>query len=73
MLAMFHRELGVVGGVHYWYGNSLNVDCDIFFPSFLMHNKGKLAGFGKANVGKYEYTQRTEYLPLSALSVSLMK
>jgi len=38
-----------------------------------MYNKGKLTGFGWANVGKYEYTQRTEYPPLSALSVSLMK
>ncbi len=37
-----------------------------------MYNKGKLTGFGWANVGKYEYTQRTEYPPLSALSVSLM-
>jgi len=55
-------------GVHYWYDNRLDVDCSMFFPSFLMYNKGKLTGFGWATAGKYEYTPRTEYPPLSALS-----
>jgi len=59
-------------GVHYWYDNRLDADCDILFPAFLMYNKGKLTGFGWANVGKYEYTQRTEYPPLSALSSFLV-
>jgi hypothetical protein len=38
-----------------------------------MYNKGKLTGFGWAVVGKYEFTKRTEYPPLSALNVSLIK
>jgi len=56
-------------GVHYWYDNRLDVACDLFFPSFLMYNKGKLTGFGWATAGKYEYTKRTEFPPLSALTV----
>ncbi|CAF1451014.1 unnamed protein product [Rotaria sordida] len=54
-------------GVHYWYDNRLEKDCDDFFPSFLMYNKGKLTGFGWAAVGKYEYTKRTEFPPYSAI------
>jgi len=55
-------------GVHYWYDNRLDSDCDVFFPSFLMYNKGKLTGFGWDVVGKYEYTKRTEFPPLSAIT-----
>ncbi|CAF0775176.1 unnamed protein product [Adineta ricciae] len=55
-------------GVHYWYDNRLDVDCASFFPSFLMYNKGKLTGFGWATAGKFEYSKRTEYPPLAALS-----
>jgi len=55
-------------GVHYWYDNRLDKDCDEFFPSFLMYNKGKLTGFGWDAVGKYEYTKRTEFPPLNALT-----
>jgi len=55
-------------GVHYWYDNRLDTDCDTFFPSFLMYNKGKLTGFGWAVVGKYEYTKRTEFPPLAAIT-----
>jgi len=60
-------------GVHYWYDNRLDVACDLFFPSFLMYNKGKLTGFGWATAGKYEYTKRTEFPPLAALTVCLKK
>ncbi|XP_046542949.1 uncharacterized protein LOC124253249 [Haliotis rubra] len=35
-------------GVHYWYDISLNMDCDRFFPVFLMYNGGKLNSFGWA-------------------------
>ena len=35
-----------------------------------MYNKGKLTGFGWDTVGKYEFTKRTEFPPLSALQVS---
>jgi len=54
-------------GLHYWYDNRLDLDCDFFFPSFLLYNDGKLTGFGWATVGKYEISKRTEYPPLSAL------
>jgi hypothetical protein len=54
-------------GLHYWYDNRLDLDCDFFFPVFLMYNKGELTGFGWATVGKYEFSKRTEYPPLSAL------
>jgi hypothetical protein len=57
-------------GLHYWYDNRLDKDCDEFFPTFLMYNKGKLTGFGWDAVGKYEYTKRTEFPPLTALTVS---
>ena len=60
-------------GVHYWYDNRLDTDCDTFFPAFLMYNKGKLTGFGWATVGKYDFTKRTEFPPLSAITVSFQK
>jgi len=55
-------------GVHYWYDNRLDKNCEQFFPVFLMYNKGKLTGFGWAAMGKYEYTKRTEFPPYSAVS-----
>jgi hypothetical protein len=60
-------------GIHYWYDNRLDSNCDTLFPAFLMYNKGKLTGFGWANVGKFEYTKRTEYPPLASFSVSMTK
>jgi hypothetical protein len=38
-----------------------------------MYNKGKLTGFGWVAFGKYEYTKRTEFPPLAAITVSLEK
>jgi len=58
-------------GVHYWYDNRLDTDCDTFFPSFLLYNKGKLTGFGWDTIGKYDYTKRTEFPPLSAITTFL--
>ncbi|CAF3360159.1 unnamed protein product [Rotaria sp. Silwood1] len=55
-------------GVHYWYDNRLDSDCETYFPSFLLYNKGKLTGFGWALFGKYDFTKRTEFPPLSAIS-----
>jgi hypothetical protein len=57
-------------GVHYWYDNRLDTDCDFFFPAFLMYNKGKLTGFGWDTIGKYDFTKRTEFPPYAAISVS---
>lgn len=56
-------------GMHYWYDNRLDLDCRVFFPSFLMYDKGQLAGFGWGVAGKYDYTNRTEYPPLPVLNV----
>jgi len=33
-------------GKHYWYNISSDMDCDYFFPVFLMYNKGVLNAFG---------------------------
>ncbi|CAF4459412.1 unnamed protein product [Rotaria sp. Silwood2] len=55
-------------GVHYWYDNRLDKECDEIFPIFLMYNKGKLAGFGWVLAGKYEYTKRTEPVPYGAVA-----
>jgi len=35
-------------GKHYWYGLNENMDCDKFFPVFLLYNGGKLNAFGFA-------------------------
>jgi hypothetical protein len=60
-------------GIHYWYDNRLDANCDTFFPVFLLYNKGKLTGFGWVAFGKFEYTKRTEFPPLAAITVSLKK
>ncbi|CAH1257303.1 Hypp1813 [Branchiostoma lanceolatum] len=33
-------------GQHYWYNTSASMDCDDFFPVFLLYNSGRLNGFG---------------------------
>ncbi|CAF4304984.1 unnamed protein product [Rotaria sp. Silwood2] len=58
-------------GVHYWYDNRLDKECDEIFPVFLLYNKGKLTGFGWGLAGKYEYTKRTEPVPYGAVSVRI--
>ncbi|CAF4869034.1 unnamed protein product, partial [Rotaria socialis] len=55
-------------GVHFWYDNRLDSDCTRYFPAFLLYNKEKLTGFGWAIFGKYEFTKRTEFPPLAAIS-----
>jgi hypothetical protein len=55
-------------GTHYWYDNRLDANCDTFFPVFLLYNKGKLSGFGWVAFGKFEYTKRTEFPPLAAIT-----
>ncbi|CAF1323860.1 unnamed protein product, partial [Didymodactylos carnosus] len=59
-------------GVHYWYDNHLDADCDTFFPSFLLFNRGKLTGFGWSVVGKFEYSKRFEYPPTAAIQSFLI-
>ena len=57
--------------MHYWYDNRLDANCDLFFPTFLLYNKGKLTGLGWAAIGKYEFTKHTEFPPLAAILVIL--
>ena len=33
-------------GQHYWYNISRDMDCENFFPVFLLYNGGRLNGFG---------------------------
>jgi len=54
-------------GIHYWYDNRVDSDCDTFFPVFLLYNKGKLTGLGWVVFGKYDFTERTEFPPLAAI------
>ncbi|CAH1785194.1 unnamed protein product, partial [Owenia fusiformis] len=35
-------------GQHYWYNTSENMNCENFFPMFLLYTDGKLKGFGWA-------------------------
>jgi len=35
-------------GQHYWYGIKTDMDCNDFFPIFLLYNQGILNGFGFA-------------------------
>ncbi|RUS79208.1 hypothetical protein EGW08_013037 [Elysia chlorotica] len=37
-------------GKHYWYNISKDMNCDSFYPVFLMYNNGELTGFGWAFV-----------------------
>ncbi|GFR71423.1 hypothetical protein ElyMa_000353100 [Elysia marginata] len=35
-------------GKHYWYNVTVDMDCDTFYPVFLLYNGGKLNSFGWA-------------------------
>ncbi|XP_078587700.1 uncharacterized protein LOC144868873 [Branchiostoma floridae x Branchiostoma japonicum] len=55
-------------GRHYWYNVSRDMDCDRFFPVFLMYNSGDLNGFGwnmNANLDSHRY----EHPPAAALGL----
>lgn len=47
-------------GRHYWYNISANMDCDDFYPMFLLYNRDRLTGFGwvaqgNADSSRYEH------------------
>jgi len=54
-------------GIHYWFDNRLDSECDKFFPVFLLYNHGKLTGLGWVAFGKFDYTKRTEFPPWGAI------
>ena len=47
-------------GQHYWYDISADMNCDDFFPVFLLYNKKQLKGFGW-NVGANLTSERFEH------------
>lgn len=59
--------------MHYWYDNRLDADCTVFFPAFLMYDKGQLAAFGWGVAGNYRHSNHTEYPSLPALGVRTIK
>ncbi len=59
-------------GMHYWYDNRVDQECDQIFPVFLLYNRNELTGFGWGLAGKYEFSSRTEPVPYNAVSVSII-
>ncbi|XP_057317600.1 uncharacterized protein LOC130662709 [Hydractinia symbiolongicarpus] len=53
-------------GQHYWYDISRDMDCNNFFPFFLLYNKHVLNGFGFAT-GSNVVSNRVEHPPKSKL------
>lgn len=49
-------------GQHYWYNIRAEMDCDDFFPYFLLYHNGKLNGFGFA-LTDYIKSKYIEYIP----------
>jgi len=49
-------------GTHYWYDISSDIDCDDFFPAFLLYNNGKLTGWGWA-IDVHITSSRVEHPP----------
>ncbi|XP_078695110.1 uncharacterized protein LOC144924043 [Branchiostoma floridae x Branchiostoma belcheri] len=55
-------------GQHYWYKFRPDMNCDDFYPVFLMYNDGKLNGFGW-NINTVLDSPRYESPPTGALSL----
>ncbi|CAG0921509.1 unnamed protein product [Notodromas monacha] len=55
-------------GDHFWYRVSPDLDCNEFFPAFLLYNQGELTGFGWAVQGIYE-SDHVEYPPSFVLNL----
>lgn len=58
-------------GRHYWYNISEDMNCNDFFPFFLMYNRNKLTGFGFAIVGNFQFTNRYEHPPKNSFKMFL--
>lgn len=55
-------------GQHYWYDISRDMNCEDFFPMFLLYNGGDLNGFGWATSGQFD-SPRVEHPPSWALKM----
>lgn len=51
-------------GQHYWYGVTEDMDCEDFYPVFLLYNGGELNAFGWATAGFVD-SPRVEHPPNS--------
>ena len=56
-------------GQHYWYDISNDMDCEDFFPFFLLYNSDVLNGFGFATAANLD-SKRIEHPPKDKLWVS---
>jgi len=56
-------------GQHYWYDISNDMDCEDFYPVFLLYNGGELNAFGWATSGMVD-SPRVEHPPNSAFGLS---
>ena len=56
-------------GRHYWYNISANMDCNDFYPMFLLYNRDRLTGFGWVAQGNAD-SSRYEHPPPNRLKVS---
>ncbi|XP_052770807.1 uncharacterized protein LOC128210499 [Mya arenaria] len=52
-------------GKHFWYKLSKDMDCNDFFPMFLLYNGGVLNGFGWGYLINIEASKRLEHPPPS--------
>lgn len=60
-------------GQHYWYAISNDMDCEDFYPVFLLYNGGELNAFGWATAGFLDTTGQTpevEHPPNSRFGLS---
>ncbi|WAR22632.1 hypothetical protein MAR_016606, partial [Mya arenaria] len=59
-------------GTHFWYRTSVDMDCDDFFPMFLLYNGGVLDGFGWAYAINLQTSSRFEHPNSSVFPVMLL-
>ncbi|XP_033742573.1 uncharacterized protein LOC117329006 isoform X2 [Pecten maximus] len=55
-------------GMHYWYDVKADMNCDDFFPVFLLYNQGKLNAFGWA-IDTSMSSERMEHPPESTIKL----
>ena len=57
-------------GLHYWYNVRKDMDCNEFFPVFLLYNDGVLNAFGWAFGLNIQTSSRFEHPPQTIYNVS---
>lgn len=69
---LFDITFGSSPGRHYWYDISADMNCDDFYPMFLLYNSGHLTGFGWVAQGNAA-SPRYEHPPPKKLGVSMTR